>query len=187
MRLHLGGRLLVAFLGVFLAQIAHATLILDLSFADNGQTFGQSDDVPVIARFTNAPISNENATFQSIGSGSFDSGSAFPFYAVDFDDFYMDLVGLDLSPGESFDFLFATFRPRSPPVPEGTYTTGIIQFQYLDLAGNSFIAKADPTFSFKVPEPSTTLLLGAGVVAFALTRRRTSMRQTAIVDHERPT
>ena len=148
---------------------ARATILFDWTFTNSGQIVGPADALPMRARITNEAGSDENLTFDRFVSASFaisppasDNYSiiAFPF---------IDLAGLDLSPGDSFDFNFGELNPLTSAAP-GDYV--------LDRAGLTIISELPDVetqiqpqnFRWTVrradiPEPSTLWLLATCLAA----------------------
>ena len=148
---------------------ARATILFDWTFTNSGQIVGPADALPMRARITNEAGSDENLTFDRFVSASFgisppasDNYSiiAFPF---------IDLAGLDLSPGDSFDFDFGELNPLTSAAP-GDYV--------LDRAGLTIISELPDVetqiqpqnFRWTVrradiPEPSTLWLLATCLAA----------------------
>ena len=122
-------------------------------------------------------------------SGCYDAGSAWIFNFYYGDGNFGDARGT-LAPGQSQDFLYATFTPQNGPVTPGTYTFSNAELQFnivgLDFDGNALyrnvtIAATCPggedacAFSrvVAVPEPGTygMMALGLGLLGWVARRR----------------
>jgi hypothetical protein len=172
---------------------ADAFIFLDWDFSNSGQSFGPNDQVVQNAKLYNLSSSDENLTLTNFFSASRSTVPVPPgtysgeFGAPGTNDFFTQFVGIDLEPGEEFDFIFSTYTP-SGPTPAGSYETfhsivfqktppeeAISFFSFQD----SSLEQSTRNFTWSargqepvIPEPSSLLLLGSGLTALAAFRKQ---------------
>lgn len=173
------------FSGAFLAALwfcagsgsVFAVLNVSLTLDDPIQTVGPNAMVDLTAVLSNDASSDQTllgANFTSAGiiNGTLIDlapGSGNP-YSVAFGGVGGSIEGLlspvDLAPGESFSFLFATLLPDPAPVAPGVYTSEHVNVQYQTLEFPS-----GPIEITVVPEPQAVLLLLGALISAAYCRR----------------
>lgn len=177
-------------LSIFLCTSAHAGLIYDWFVTNPVQTVDPDEDVFVNATIKNFASSDVNFDLDAAISLAFASSFPSAPYVPKFGPVGMNILaqfnGIVLTPGESFDFVFATLSPLTP-APAGPYfVTGMGLTingvddrwkiphpscpQCPDITGTVFITVPDS--SSPIPEPTTMLLLGSGLIGLAGFRRK---------------
>src|SRR5262249_15666894 len=82
------------------------------------------------------------------------------------------LLGLDLAPGQSFSYVFGTLTPIGGAAPVGVYPADPNATLSLELLSGAVTAEVSlNTFVVRVPEPSGSALLGAGLLPLILWSR----------------
>jgi hypothetical protein len=163
---------IVALVGLFQLSApatASADRIWWWSFNETHFVVGPTDSIAVEATVFNSPLSTES--IMKIGGGSFtgDLQATYDFEWGTNDPF----LGLSIAPGGHFSFLLGTLRPIGGSVPIGTYP--FCCEAHLDFGSASSSTSQSPINTFEiqvVPEPSTWVLCGAGVLPLVWWRLR---------------
>ncbi|MBI4388033.1 MAG: PEP-CTERM sorting domain-containing protein [Candidatus Omnitrophica bacterium] len=164
---------------IFFSNRAQAAIFWDWNFTNNFQTFGSTDSIIAKGRITNLATSDSNLTFQNFGTASYGNAPAVPYQFAwgDSGQFFLQFFGLDLAPGQSFDFVFGNLTPYGI-TPPGFYFF-IAGFQLEGVEPDSSIRR---DFYFKVnglvsptPEPSALFLVSFGLFGLFLNRKRTRL------------
>ncbi len=167
----------VSWVGVYTQQTiflneAPNTTSWDIDF------YGDSAGVPG-ALLQSTSLSAANVTQQVLGTGSF-GGATFTIYEMTADIPAFDAVAgteywfspFSHNPDESAKFIWAQGTGGDGAGYQHRMTTGSISA--------NFVLPTDLAFSLSsVPEPSTLLLVGAGIAAAAFVRNRASARASA--------
>ena len=171
------------------ARQAEAVILWDFELLNPVQNVGPTQTVLLDARLTNLSTSTEPITKDNIASQLFSAVPTIPpfsfVYEIRFsppgESSTAKFDGLDLDPGEHFDFVFAFITPNSGPAPVGFTATGgatlsLIPKESVDpsfiLRPYSLIVVDQPASEPVVPEPSSFFFLGSGLLGLAGWRRR---------------
>ncbi len=185
MKKNLAGMIVATAIIMTSAQ-AQAALLVDWFFLNSGGIFGPDAVVAQQGRLANLAQSDTNFTFLNFISAS-RSGVPAPAgtYGGEFgspgtNDFWSQFSGIDLAPGDFFDFIHSSYTPEGSTAPGAYFTQNSIEFT----AGAS---PASTTRYFEwtvegseggnqqnnaVPEPATVLLFGSGLAAAHFRRKQ---------------
>lgn len=172
-------------LGCLLAATgpAQASLVWSWDLLEWNPTVGPTDTISLNAVLVNEASSTEHITWASLqGFWVNHTGDGTYTYATPTVGLDVQFAGVDLAPGESFEFVFGRYLPSAAPVAEGQYWGDSFGIAMRDAAGkpsswtpdHSYLitvaAQGDPGGS--VPEPGVPSLLAAALGALAFTRRQ---------------
>ena len=174
---------------------AHAVLVWDWFFIEPIQTVTPTESpISFDATIFNSFFSDEHLTDSRIGGAGWFRGSIPNTYDFEFGppgstpvDFFAQFTGMDLAPGDSFNFVFGTFTQVGGPAPVGTYPDSIGGIG-LRVPGSELFDSKQHTFGLNVvsepspviPEPSSFFLFTAGFLGLAGVRRRRGTSSPAI-------
>lgn len=174
------------------AQSAHATLSWSWDFDDLHPVVGQSDNVVLHATIYNSAASTENMTQASISNGFRTPNDSLPYsFSLADGGFLAQFLGMDLDPGEAFQFIFGIYTPTAAPIEPGEYLADGFGMSVKDQAGQvsgwtpdhdlyiSVVAD-DGSGGGNVPEPASLGLLALGLGLCWI--RRLNPRAFAAVD-----
>lgn len=177
-----------ALLTLFVQGTARADLVWSWEFTNSGLEWGNTDVIAMEAIITNSANSTENLVAPTGFHMGIHSGNFADFYTRvngSNGDFPAELQGMNLAPGESFQFTFSTFTPTAGGVvAPGVYTaptsTLLLAFDMLPLdafpvihaANGPFVAIIPGGGPAEIPEPATLLLLSSGLIAGAVRKFR---------------
>ena len=161
------------------ARCACASLLWGWEILNNNVIVDFDDRLTIMGRLFNLPGSDRNFRLDDIGGYGILDTDLRPFYEVfgslpgEPDQF----EGLDLAPGEAFDFHHFILVPKAdnPLTSTTTFsfdTSFVVNQIKTDIVPNGFIAQ-QYTFTIKepdsgIPEPSSFALLGIGLLAYLL-------------------
>ena len=165
-------------------QEAHAVLFWDWDILNNGQFVEGTDQVNILARMYNNSSEGEtvgsfsaNYAFNSASANLISNYNNFSFGPSPAHDFFGQFSGLELAPGNFYDFTFGVYYPDGGDAPDGFYETtgGLI------LAGGESVNKRifwftscepDNCGENVIPEPMSLLLLASGLGTAFLRKRQ---------------
>jgi hypothetical protein len=151
-------------------SLARADLVWSWSFDQTQYTVSPSDSIVVRATLRNdpsstadlGPIEGVNAIF----AGDLQKTYNFTFGPTgNSTGFGIDLLGLDLAPGQSAPFVYGILTPIGGAAPPGVYPADPATLG-LELSGQVFLPEQSSTNTFTVrvvPEPPGLLLLCVGL------------------------
>ncbi len=161
---------IVMIFGIVSASLADPLM---WSFTNTPITVSPTETIDMNAVITN--ISATDFSGRLVGVGLDNSGSSFGVYDMSFNsDLYTIWDPLVLAPGESESFTFATLAPIGGSAPVGTYYTGS-NHSFNFVSDSAFVRNTqrfEITVISDVPEPSTMLLIGTGLVGLLAFRRK---------------
>ena len=117
-------------IGVFLfltlsISSVHAVLVYDWYVTNPIQTVGPNDTVQIDATIVNDASSDVNFNLDTAITQAFSGLFPSAYNGVFGDGISISILtqfnGIELTPGESFNFVFATLTPSPSPVPAGDY------------------------------------------------------------------
>ena len=157
---------------------SHALLIWDWDLEKSTIDVTPSNTITL-----NATIYNDASSTQSIFSNTFITygmgwGSIFgpgnPYtYSSGVDGWLLNqFIGVEVAPGDSFDFVFATLTPKNGLVDVGIYTSDYLMIA-MKTDNIQLIKSVEINVNtIPVPEPSTIALLCIGLFGILLMRAR---------------
>ena len=154
---------------------AHSVLIWNWEFTPPSVTVSPTDDIFLYATIYNDAASNEDIYYTAQGT-NFDQQAWGPgtlppdvynFISGKAPWSILYETGTSIGPGETLTYLFGTLELVGPPAPVGTYYS----LGWLSIAGDGIQRQAEINVA-AVPEPTTMLLLGSGLLGLWGVRKK---------------
>jgi hypothetical protein len=171
------GWLLLLVLLLF-APASSADLILSWSFDQESHVAQPDENLEILATLWNDAASTEILSFTQLealgGTGAPPGGGLALDAAYDVElGWLIALRPIMVDPGESFTFYWADLEPLSGSAPPGIYGPAEAQLHVPTQEGPTFILDSSNLFTvLVVPEASTALLLGLGLLGLGIRGRR---------------
>ena len=174
-------------LSVFIALLitsvpSHAALLMDWDFLNSGGTYGANDSVIQQAQLVNLQTSDQNFIGQFVAAHRSPFAIPAGTYVGEFgppnglEDFFDQFAGINLAPGETFDFIFASYVPNVATSPGAYFTVNSIDFGGRGTptftVGRQFHWTVEGSTSNVVPEPATLILFGTGIAGMIFRRKK---------------
>lgn len=119
----------IGILAIVLSPTSFAGVIAGWEFTNSGQVVDPSENVEIKATFYNSEYSSDVFSLSSLVGGfmawDMNTIGAYKFNLGKNGVFFSQFQGVELNPGESYEFVFGSFSPKAEAVSEGTYGLSI--------------------------------------------------------------